>query len=153
MRIEKVAEKDLPEINGLVEKEFPYVERSSEKLKEKMREGRIVIFKAVKAKRILGFIEVEFFEQEIARINGLSVKEDARDKGVGKTLLQSAVEFLKEKDVKRIVLLVKQSNRKAKELYEKNGFKFIGLYHREIDNAVVEEMELDLAGETPGYVS
>ena len=153
MKIEKAGGKDLSEISGLVSKEFPYVQRNGDELRQKIASGAIEILKAVEGKRLLGFVEIEFLEADIARINGMSVKEDARRKGVGKALLKAAKERLKKRGMKRTLLLVKQANKNAKELYENEGFSFIGLYRRKIDNAVVEEMELDLQQESPDYVS
>ena len=153
MRIEKATPTDLPGINEFIKRDFPYVERNPEKLREKIADGTIEIFKATEGKKVLGFVEVQFLEQGIARINGLSVREDAREKGIGKDLLGFAIDFLKKKNTARILLLVKRSNQKAKAIYAQAGFQFIGLYHRKIDNASVEEMELDLKQETPDYVS
>jgi len=58
--------------------------------------------------------------------------------------LDYAIEFLKEKKIARILLLVKEKNTVAKKIYRESGFDFIGMYHRELDSEVVEEMELDL---------
>ncbi len=153
MRIERASEEDLREISQLISREFPYVERSPEKFGKMVGQGRVVIFKAVEKREILGFSEVQFVEEGIARINGLSVKESWQGKGIGAKLLDHTLKFLEEKSVERVVLLVKQSNERAKAIYESRGFKFIGLYHRKLDNAVVEEMELGLGTETPAYVS
>ena len=153
MRIEIASEEDLREISQLISKDFPYVERSPEKFEKMVDQDQVVIFKAVEKGEILGFSEVQFIEEGIARINGLSVKESWQGKGIGAKLLDHTLKFLKETGVERIVLLVKQSNERAKAIYESRGFNFIGLYHRKLDNAVVEEMELGIGGETPSYVS
>ena len=153
MRIESAEETDLDEIGKLIKGEFPYVERSIDSLREKIRQGIIVIFKAVDGGKILGFAEAEFLGEGIARINGLTVKHGQRGSGVGKKLLDKALNFLKGNDVARVLLLVKESNKKAKKMYEGMGFQFIGLYHRKLDGAVVEEMELDLVKGTPDYVA
>ena len=153
MRIEKAGKKDFPEIEKMIEKDFPYVQRSTENALEKMKRNEITFFKAVEGKKIIGFVEVETFQENIARINGLSVNPNFRRKGIGKKLLLHVIAELEKRGIERVVLLVKQSNQKAKELYESVGFNFIGLYHRRIDEAVVEEMELSLVKEKPCYVS
>ena len=153
MKIERASEEDLREITQLISKDFPYVKREPGKSKELINAGQIVIFKAVENENLLGFSEVQFLEDGIARINGLSVKESWQGKGIGAKLLDYTLKFLKEKNVERIILLVKQSNKKAKAIYESRGFEFIGLYHQKLDNEVVEEMELGLGSETPAYVS
>ncbi|MAG22373.1 MAG: hypothetical protein CL943_03680 [Candidatus Diapherotrites archaeon] len=153
MKIDKASEKDLPEIIVQIQQEFPYVERTEQELREKFGNELVIIFKAVEGEELLGFIEIEFFEGALARINGLSVKESKRAKGIGKALLHFTKERLNEEGIERIILLVKQSNKRAKQLYEKEGFEFVGLYHRKLDNDVVEEMELDLDTSEPYYVS
>ncbi|MBN2067642.1 MAG: GNAT family N-acetyltransferase [Candidatus Diapherotrites archaeon] len=155
MKIENCTEEDLPEIISLINQEFPYVSISIEKIRKKIADGKISLFKAVEGKRLLGFIEAEFLEEGIARINGVTVKPGERNQGIATALVEHTLEFLKKRQVKRIILLVKQGNEEAKSIYRQKGFKFIGLYHREIDQAVVEEMELDLSGEEekPSYVS
>lgn len=92
---------------------------------------------------MLGFIEIESLEEEIARINGLTVKPEFRNKGIAKKLLEFALQLLKKEGVQRVLLLVKQGNEAAKKLYTEAGFYFIGMYHRDLDQAVVEELELD----------
>jgi ribosomal-protein-alanine N-acetyltransferase len=153
MKIDRASEEDLREIIKLISKDFPYVKRGPGKFKELIKAGQIIIFKAVEKENILGFSEVQFVEEGIARINGLSVKESWQGKGIGAKLIDRTLNFLRGKNVERIVLLVKQSNERAKAIYRSKGFEFIGLYHRKLDNEVVEEMELGLSGEAPAYVS
>lgn len=155
MQVKPVEEKDFQEIVALIKREFPYFQASPEKVKERVANRRIFVLKAVEKNVLLGFVEAEFLEKGIARINGLTVKPEHRKEGVATALLEEMLKQLKEKGVERIMLLVKQSNEEAKKLYQQKGFQFIGLYQREIDGTVVEEMELDIGGEhgTPSYVS
>lgn len=147
MEIKRVEEKDYPEVISLIKKEFPYVSFDEKKIRERIESHGIFLFKAVEGKGMLGFVEVELFEGNFARINGLTVKEEFRNRGVAKTLLDYAIAFLKEKKVGRILLLVKQKNEAAKKIYREAGFEFVGMYHRELDNEEVEEMELDIPPE------
>jgi len=145
MEIRDVVESDFPEVIALIRKEFPYVSFDEAKVRERIESSRIFLFKAVEGKELLGFAETELLEESIARINGLTVKPKHRNKGVARKLLDHVIKFLKEKKVERILLLVKEKNEGAKKIYKETGFRFIGMYHRELDNAVVEEMELDLS--------
>jgi len=142
MKITSVEEKDFSEVMALIRAEFPYVSFDEEKIRKRIASGKIFLFKATEAKKLIGFIELEMFEG-IARINGLTVKQAHRKKGVAKKLLDYAIDFVKKKGIGRILLLVKQGNKVAKKLYKEAGFSFIGMYNRELDHAVVEEMELD----------
>ncbi|MCX6799319.1 MAG: GNAT family N-acetyltransferase [Candidatus Diapherotrites archaeon] len=155
MQITRVEEKDIPEILALIKKEFPYFQVGLEKIRERITSGRIMALKAVEKNALLGFIEAEFLEEGIARINSLTVKPEHRKEGVATGLLEEMLKQLELKGIERVLLLVKQSNNEAKKIYQQKGFQFVGLYQREIDGAVVEEMELDLhLGEgSPSYVT
>ncbi len=144
MKIKEVEEQDYGEVISLIRTAFPYTEFNEEKIKQRIESNKIFLFKAVEGKQLQGFIEVELLEESIARINGLTVKPKFRKKGVAKKLLQHTLNFLKKKKTERVLLLVKQGNQAAKKLYKEEGFRFIGMYHRQLDNMVVEEMELDL---------
>jgi ribosomal-protein-alanine N-acetyltransferase len=153
MKIEKIKEQDFQEIISLIKAEFPYISFNVDKVKERLSTGRIFLFKAAEKQKLLGFIEIELLEGKVARINGLTVKEEFRNKGIAKKLLDYAVEFLKKKSMQRILLLVKEKNAAAKKVYNEAGFSFIGMYRRELDGAVVEEMEFDLKPEKGGQLS
>jgi len=148
MTIKKIDEADYSEVIGLIKSEFPYVEFDEKKIRKRIESNKIFLFKAVEGKKILGFVELEILEGNIARINGLTVKPESRNKGVAKELLDYAIKFLKGKKIARILLLVKEKNAAAKKIYKERGFDFIGMYHRELDSEVVEEMELDLRNGT-----
>ena len=62
-------------------------------------------------------------ECEIARI---AVTEDARRRGIGKKLLDGMEEMCREKEIRKIMLDVRRSNRIAVIFYEKNGFETDG---------------------------
>jgi len=143
LKITEIEKYDYDEVIGLIKAEFPYVHFDIGKIKERIESSKIFIFKAVEGKKLLGFIEIELMKGELARINGLTVKKEYRNRGVAKKLIGYAVSFLKKKKVERVLLLVKQGNDAAKKIYREAGFRFIGMYNRELDNVVVEEMELD----------
>lgn len=63
-------------------------------------------------------------ECEIARI---AVAEKARRKGIGQMLFEYMKELCHEKEISRILLDVRESNRIAIIFYEKNGFKTDGV--------------------------
>jgi len=60
------------------------------------------------------------------RIYSLAVNENHRGKQIGRRLLSAMVEELTLRGVKRVYLEVEQSNTKAVNLYERNGFRSIG---------------------------
>jgi len=145
MDIKRIEKSDYDEVIKLIKVEFPYVDFDLAKIGERVKSGKVFLFKAVEKGKLMGFVEVELLEEGIARINGLTVKEEFRKKGVAKKLVEFAVKFLKEKKIERVLLLVKEKNEAAKKVYNEAGFKFIGMYKRGLDNAMVEEMELDIS--------
>lgn len=147
MEITPAEESDSKEIVSMILEEFPYAKISSEKLAKKMKRKAIRVFKAVENEKIIGFLELEKLDSNTARINGISVKPEMRGKGLGKKILEYGIDFLKGKKIKRILLMVKQSNTEAKKLYSEMGFRFMGMLENKIDNDTIEELELNLGSE------
>jgi len=89
-----------------------------------------IIF-AKDGEKIVGFSYAIFDEKDIEKrgemvgyIEALGVKENYRKKGIGKALLLSSLNFLKEYNIKVAELGVDAENpNKAKHLYESVGFK------------------------------
>jgi ribosomal protein S18 acetylase RimI-like enzyme len=147
MEIIPAEQNDAKEIVSMILEEFPYAKISAKKLENKMKRKAIRVFKAVEGEKIIGFLELEKLDSITARINGISVKPELRGKGIGKKILEYGIDFLKSKKIKRILLMVKQSNTEAKKLYAEIGFKFMGLLENKIDNDTIEELELNLGAE------
>jgi ribosomal-protein-alanine N-acetyltransferase len=63
--------------------------------------------------------------------------------GIAQKLMDSMYSFMKEKNVARLLLEVRESNEPAKNLYIKNGFSPIAVrknyYTKPTENAVVME--------------
>ena len=64
---------------------------------------------------------------EEAHITNISVKPDFRRKKIGETLLKTIIDFCYKEGVKYLTLEVRVSNQKAINLYEKYGFKSLGV--------------------------
>ena len=79
-----------------------------------------------------------------AEILNIAVKEEYRGRKIGKLLLNSLINELKNKNASRITLEVAEDNERAIALYEKNGFEPI--YRRKNfyrgKDAIVMEMVL-----------
>lgn len=152
MEILKVSDSDLPEVAKLIMKEFPYMNATPEKLKERIERKNYFIYKAVAEKQLAGFADFEIDSSgELGKLNGLEVKEKFRARGIGKELLKFVIEFMQGAGCGRIQLLVKEGNEKAKALYGEFGFQFAGMYSKQLDNSLVEIMELDLGKGEIGY--
>lgn len=80
---------------------------------------------AVEGDTLLGYFLCYYVldEGEIARI---AVKESARRCGIGQMLMEYMAEVFRGKEITKILLDVRKSNRTAIVFYEKNGFKVDG---------------------------
>lgn len=153
MKIVKADKEDVNEILLLLQKEFTYVKADSVIFLKRLENENIFIYKIIENSKFLGFIDMQILENGIARINGVAIIDKARGKRLGKELLEFGIQFLKNKGIERIKLLVKENNETAKKLYKDAGFSFVDLHHENIDGSVIEEMELNLSEEIPKGVS
>lgn len=60
-------------------------------------------------------------------ITNIAVKKEFRDMKVGSHLLKALIELSKERNITSMTLEVRESNIAAQRLYEKYGFKEVGL--------------------------
>lgn len=81
---------------------------------------------AYEEERLAGYvgIYISFDEGEITNV---AVNEHLRGHQIGTELIRTLVKELEEREVKTIILEVRQSNEAAKGLYHKMGFKDIGI--------------------------
>ncbi len=74
-------------------------------------------------------------------ITNIAVHPKHRGCGIGNKILRALINKAKEIDIKDIILEVRQSNDTAIHLYEKNGFKNIGIrknfYEKPVENAII----------------
>ncbi len=81
-----------------------------------------------------------------AHITTLAVHPAYRRNGVGKSLLNALLDVAKNRKVRNIILEVRASNFPAQNLYQKFGFKPIGIrkkyYSRPEEDAIVMSLEL-----------
>lgn len=101
---------------------------------------------AVINNRVVGYICVERIIDE-AHILNLAVHPDFRKIGIGSLLVSNILEELRSTGCRYVYLEVRASNIAAKRLYERFGFKVIGIrkhyYIRPEEDAYVMMLELD----------
>ena len=88
---------------------------------------------------IAGYVGVIYDDWDGGILN-VAVKKSERRKGYGKTLMQSALDFLKEKGKENVFLEVRRSNLAAQNLYFSLGFTKIGerkKYYENTEDAFV----------------
>ncbi len=75
---------------------------------------------------IVGYICAEYVEDE-GHILDLAVHPDFRRRGVATSLVRHVLEELRLKGSRFVYLEVRTSNNAAKELYERFGFRIVGM--------------------------
>ena len=76
--------------------------------------------------RVLLFFLIDLFDKNLPHqlhLEVLAVEKSQRSQGTGTKLLLSTIDFARKKGFKQIRLQVKNTNPKAKKLYENIGFK------------------------------
>jgi len=66
-------------------------------------------------------------QQGDARILSIAVNPDRQGLGIGSTLMKIAMEYLQSSGAKTVRLEVRADNEPAIHIYEKNGFKVVGI--------------------------
>ncbi|MBI4043377.1 MAG: GNAT family N-acetyltransferase [Candidatus Diapherotrites archaeon] len=157
MQFFRVRKKDLHEILELIRNEFPYYTISPDDLRMRIDDANYHLLKLVEGSTLQGYVEAEILDpvERGARINGIVVKKEFRRKGLGTRLLQEMLEKLKAMEMRHVVLVVETSNEPAKNLYQKLGFKPLGVRGEPLAGKEVEEwlFEFPESMETPSYVT
>ncbi|PIU20896.1 MAG: hypothetical protein COT15_05090 [Candidatus Diapherotrites archaeon CG08_land_8_20_14_0_20_34_12] len=141
MAVSLLEQPDLRVILPLIQKEFSYTQMTLIKLRMHFKDTKKFIFlKVSEDSELAGFLEIEFLQKGLARINGIAIIEKFRGKGYGKSLLENALQLLTKMGALKVIILVKEDNDKARMLYEKFGFK--KYYNDKIKK--VDSLSLDL---------
>ena len=95
--------------------------------------------------KVLGYVGVDVVLDE-GYITNVAVLKIARRQGIGKKLLDALYEFAKEKQLSFLTLEVRESNLSAISLYEKCGYKKVGVrknfYSDPKENAILFTREV-----------
>lgn len=142
MNIIKAQKNDFNEINSLIEGEFPYTKKRMNKISDRLNDGSTV-FVAKEKNNFFGFIEFKFNGCD-AKLLGLAVKKNFREKGVGKKLFDFFLGLCKKSKIEKVSLIVKKNNFQAKKLYKSRDFIKTGVLKKKIEDKTIESMELNL---------
>jgi len=98
---------------------------------------------------VLGYV-VAWFVADQGEIANIAVAPDQRGQGVGRALLDAALEEAATRGIAAVFLEVRDSNQRARELYASRGFEEVGrrrrYYRRPVEDAIVLRRTLSLAG-------
>lgn len=96
-------------------------------------------------KKIVGFAGIiDTLDQ--MEITNIVVRKDMRHKGIGNTLLNELIKISIKNNKNNIFLEVNSNNLFAIKLYEKNGFKKVGLrknYYNNTDDAILMNLKIN----------
>ncbi len=108
-------------------------------LKSELENPNSKYFVAKDLKKIVGFAGIIILPDDVEITNIVTKKSD-RKKGIGNLLLEKLIEESKLTNRASISLEVNEKNFVAINLYEKYGFKKVGIrkkYYNGIDNAII----------------
>ncbi len=145
MTVSKLTSKEIPAVAALDKELFSKESWSEADFAASLADPSRFFWVAMEGDTLLGFCGLsQSFEQ--GDILNIGVCPDARGKGIGGRLLQQAMETFKEQGGKELFLEVRASNTAAKALYEKFGFRRIGIrkgyYQQPAEDGLVYRLEV-----------
>jgi len=75
-----------------------------------------------------GIVLLSLIDKDLADIRFLIVKEEERGKGIGSSLLEESLKFLKEKGIRKVITRVDSENTVSESLFKKHGFEEEGFF-------------------------
>ena len=138
IKIEKMTNEDLIKLKDILISEFDDFWNYN-LLKEELLNETSQLFVAKSVEEIVGFASVQLILDE-ANITNIVSRKNVRRQGIGTMLLEELIKFSKSNNMSKITLEVNETNKNAISLYNKFGFKNIGLrkkYYNGVDNAII----------------
>ena len=111
-------------------------------LKQELENGKSKYFVLKQENEIIGFAGILLIIDEVNIMN-IVVRKDKRNLGIGSLLLEKIIDFSEIHNATSITLEVNEKNVPAIRLYEKYGFKQVGLrrkYYNNEDNAILMDL-------------
>lgn len=102
-------------------------------LKQELENKNTTYIIAKKNNEILGFAGISVCLDE-ATLNNIVVKKSYRNRGIGGELLDSLIDLCSDQNMKTLTLEVDSQNEPAIHLYEKFGFKNLGIRKKYYNN-------------------
>jgi len=140
MKIRLAAAKDAENVAKIIKRHsqtdyIGYVTFKDTYIRDKMKRNNFFFVALTKdagassaSEIIVGCIRASIVDIDLAEIRTLCVDEGQREKGIATDLLQTALEFLKKKKMRKIVTRSKADNTVAISLFKKMGFEKEGYF-------------------------
>jgi ribosomal-protein-alanine N-acetyltransferase len=105
----------------------------------------IVARNLVPGPAVIGFFAGWIVEDEL-HVNNVAAHRDYRRIGIGRSLMEAAIQEARDRAVAHVILEVRASNEAAQLLYRDLGFSFVGrrrdYYHLPTEDALVMKLKL-----------
>ena len=127
---------------------FPYANFSSDEIVRRIESEKYVYLVARIKGKLAGYLDYEIMEDH-AKILGLAVLSECRNKGVAKALVNAALNAIQASGFRRVFLFVAKDNEVAQKVYKEFGFTCFGTLERKINDKDVllfEKHLLPIAG-------
>ena len=127
---------------------FPYANFSSDEIVRRIESEKYVYLVARIKGKLAGYLDYEIMEDH-AKILGLAVLSEYRNRGVAKTLVNAALNAIQASGFRRVFLFVAKDNDVAQKVYKEFGFTCFGTLERKINDKDVllfEKHLLPVAG-------
>ncbi len=142
LKIKNWDKEEIKEISSLICRNFSSYKQSMDKeYSNPLISGKI----AVLNDKIVGFILYQTLTEE-AEIHLVVVENEFRKLGIGKALIVNTLAEMRKNGIKYLFLEVSESNSLAIKLYEKLGFKQIGIrenYYGKGNNGIVMMLKIE----------
>ncbi len=123
-----------------IEKECFSAPWSKKQIEDEIIKDNVIFITALIDNNVVGYVSGQMIIDEFY-ISNIAVTAEHRNSGIGKLLISSLIDKLKNSDCSFATLEVRQSNFAAISLYEKLGFKNLGIrknfYTSPIENACI----------------
>lgn len=133
MEINEMTLKDLEEMKNTLYSDFDNF-WSYNILKQELEKENTTYIIAKEKNEVVGFAGISICFDE-ATLNNIVVKKSCRGRGIGSELLESLIDICSELNIKTFTLEVNTANKPAIYLYQKFGFKNIGIRKKYYNNS------------------
>jgi len=101
---------------------------------EKSLSGELAdkVYVAVEKEKVIGFVTVKISVNKIGEIGLIAIEKNAQGKNIGTKLIHKCFNYLRNNNIRKLLVPTQLDNIKACKFYEKNGFsKYLvtNIYH------------------------
>jgi ribosomal protein S18 acetylase RimI-like enzyme len=117
---------------------------SSETLQHLISNPKVKLFLGRDGNQVVGFAANRAVDESTAELTGIVVQERYTGRGVGKALINAAIESATAQGFRSIIVKTEPFNERALAFYKSSGFNRVGLTTEEVDGTKIELVMLKL---------